>query len=231
MSFDAIKWAVDQKLPCPQKMVLLMLASHTNGHTGRCDPSLVRLADECGMSRDSLINQIKRLESSKKLTVIREKDGEINLRNKYKLHFDEGGSSSQRLGGVVAQNDQGSNPMPLGVVAQNDPKQEVKTGNKSNALAIKPPTPPKKPNSLKKRFDKHISGMPESWRKYCEEKRPGLNADEIYEDFSDHWLASAKPEASKMDWDAAFRWWVRKQFKTPREIGDEQQRERQKYML
>lgn len=88
----------------------------------------------------------------------------------------------------------------------------------------------KKPNSQKNRFAKENT-IPDSWRKYCEEKRPGLNANEIYEEFSDHWLASAQSTASKMDWDAAFRTWVRKKFKTPVEIGDEQQRQRQKYML
>ena len=120
-------WAVDQELPALQKLVLLMLANHTNGHTGRCDPSLKRLAVECGMSRDSIIRNIKRLEQSNTLSVIREKDGDINKRNYYIL----------RIPGVVADSDQGSSTQRLGVVADSDPKQEVKPVIKTTPL---PPT-------------------------------------------------------------------------------------------
>ena len=50
MSFQAMTWAVEQKVPALQKLVLLMLANRTNHETGRCTPRIKTLAEECGMS-------------------------------------------------------------------------------------------------------------------------------------------------------------------------------------
>jgi uncharacterized phage protein (TIGR02220 family) len=147
-------WAVEQKLPCAQKMVLLMLTNHANGHTGRCDPSLTRLAEECGMSRDSVMRHIKTLEENGYLTVIRQKDGEINLRNKYELNLlntkgvgadtppgvaaDSDQGTRCELLGVVAPCDQGSSTMRPRVVAPCDSNQEYKPGSKPYIKSGKP---------------------------------------------------------------------------------------------
>ena len=56
MSFQAQAWAVRQKLPCTQKMVLLMLAVRHNSDTDKCHPSHAKLADDCGLSRRSVID-------------------------------------------------------------------------------------------------------------------------------------------------------------------------------
>lgn len=39
MSFNAMAWAVRQKLPCTQKIVLMMLAERHNKDSGQCNPS------------------------------------------------------------------------------------------------------------------------------------------------------------------------------------------------
>ena len=101
MSFQAMAWAVVQKLPCKEKMVLLMLANHCNSHTGQCNPSLTLLADECGLSRDSVIRAIKKLESLELLMIDRKKAGSANLPNHYLLNL--GGSSTERLGSRTEQ--------------------------------------------------------------------------------------------------------------------------------
>ncbi|MEI6747102.1 MAG: helix-turn-helix domain-containing protein, partial [Methylococcaceae bacterium] len=94
MSFQAMTWAALQ--PCKnaaQKLVLLMLANHANGHTGQCNPSHSRLAQECCMSVSSLKVQIKELEKAGLLTIIHKvKDG-ANLPNQYALNLEAVGQN------------------------------------------------------------------------------------------------------------------------------------------
>jgi len=94
MSFQAMAWAVGQKLPMKEKFVLLMLANRTNHDTGRCDPSHRRIADDCGMSPATVKRAIKELVAGGYLSVEnRVKNGEKQP-NQYKLHLDRVGSHS-----------------------------------------------------------------------------------------------------------------------------------------
>lgn len=87
MSFQAIAWAVRQKLPAMQKIVLMMLADRHNGDTGRCDPSHDRLAEDCGMGRRTVIEQIAKLKQAGLIEVVnRTKDG-VKSSNSYKLNI------------------------------------------------------------------------------------------------------------------------------------------------
>jgi DNA-binding transcriptional MocR family regulator len=100
MSFQAMTWAIGQKLPAKEKLVLLMLANYCNSHTGQCNPSHSRLAEECGMSKNTLLAAIKSLENKQHLNVIRKKIGDVNLPNQYELHLDRG-SADIELGGAT----------------------------------------------------------------------------------------------------------------------------------
>ena len=124
MSFQAMSWAVEKKLPALQKLVLLMLANHSNGHNGRCDPSHDRLAKECGMSITALKSAVKNLEQIGLLKIVRNKIGSVNLPNQYELQLtiNKGGGASD----------------DPGVGRQTPTKQEYKPGSKTN-----PPLPPK----------------------------------------------------------------------------------------
>ncbi|MDH1234456.1 helix-turn-helix domain-containing protein [Stutzerimonas stutzeri] len=94
MSFQAMAWAVGQKLPMKEKFVLLMLANRTNYDTGRCDPSHRRIAEDCGMSPATVKRAIKELVAGGYLSVEnRVKNGEKQP-NQYKLHLDRVGSHS-----------------------------------------------------------------------------------------------------------------------------------------
>lgn len=94
MSFQAMAWAVGQKLPMKEKFVLLMLANRTNHDTGRCDPSHRRIAEDCGMSPATVKRAIKELVAQGYLSVEnRVKNGEKQP-NQYKLHLDRVGSHS-----------------------------------------------------------------------------------------------------------------------------------------
>lgn len=60
MSIDAVNWALRQPLKGCQKFVLVALAYHANSET-KCWPGLQILADECGITRSSVINHINTL--------------------------------------------------------------------------------------------------------------------------------------------------------------------------
>jgi hypothetical protein len=104
MSFQAMAWAVEQKCKCPgQKLALLMLANHANGHTGQCNPSHKRLADECSMGVSTLKNHLRDLQEAGYLTIIHKSEEGVSLPNQYLLNIDGvrqnltgGGSKSGR---------------------------------------------------------------------------------------------------------------------------------------
>ena len=98
MSFQAMAWAVRQKLPCTQKMVLMMLADRHNCDTGKCHPSHARLAEDCGLCRASVIRQISKLCDAGYIEVYaRAKDGE-RLSNQYALNFHVGVKETVKSG-------------------------------------------------------------------------------------------------------------------------------------
>ena len=83
-------WAVRQKLPCTQKIVLLMLAERHNKDTGQCNPSHDRLADDCGLSRRSVMDQVARLEEAGYIRIRHRAANNVKLPNQYVLVFSFG---------------------------------------------------------------------------------------------------------------------------------------------
>ncbi len=123
MSFEAMSWAVKQKLPALHKIVLLMLADRTNKDTGRCDPSITRLADDCGMSERSTRNAIRELEKLGLIETIHRSNEGVNLPNHYRLKI-------QDLVGVGHDMPQGTAGDAPGVGHDVPTNQEVKPVNK-----------------------------------------------------------------------------------------------------
>ncbi len=126
MSFEAMTWAVNQKCKnSSQKLVLLMLANHSNGHTGQCNPSHSLLAKECCMSVSSLKTQIKVLANNGYLSVVNKSIGKVRTSNQYVLnlsykpiesegqnlasgHFTSGGGSNSAYAKTKGCNDSDS---------------------------------------------------------------------------------------------------------------------------
>ena len=105
-----MQWAMKQKLPAMQKMVLVTLANRFNDDTGDCYPSHELLAKESGMDKRSVIRNIEKLEKSNLLSVIRTTDDKGNKNvNRYKFP-------------LVTDSHEGSDTKSLGVVAQKSHK-------------------------------------------------------------------------------------------------------------
>ncbi len=90
MSWAALAWAVRQKLPSTQKLVLIMLAERHNGDTGRCDPSHSRLAEDCGLSARSIVDQLAKLEEAGYLRALGRANGQVRMSNYYVLNLNFG---------------------------------------------------------------------------------------------------------------------------------------------
>jgi hypothetical protein len=87
MSYKATTWAWQQQLVALDKLVLLALADRHNTETGRCDPSVSRIAKDCGMSTRSVQNSIKSLQTTGLLIPTPRKVQDKNLSNLYTLHL------------------------------------------------------------------------------------------------------------------------------------------------
>lgn len=130
MSFQLMTWAVQQKCgSAATKMVLIMLANHSNGHTQQCTPRHGLLADECEMSKETLKSHLHKLEEIGLIRIVpRFADG-VQLSNQYELlasqQLQGGGGKNSPEGGVDFWGEGG---------CKNSPpyKQEVKPVNKTS---------------------------------------------------------------------------------------------------
>ena len=88
MSHAAMTWAVKQKCGSPAaKLVLMMLADHANGHTGRCNPSHRLLADEAEMSISALKVHLKKLSDKGLIVVVPVFVNGVQLPNQYDMNL------------------------------------------------------------------------------------------------------------------------------------------------
>jgi hypothetical protein len=87
MSFEAMKWAVGQKLPATQKLVLLILANRLNGSTGQCNPSIAGLAQDCSLSESACKVAIRALKERGLIEVIHQSRPSGRVANQYRLHL------------------------------------------------------------------------------------------------------------------------------------------------
>jgi uncharacterized protein YdaU (DUF1376 family) len=86
------------------------------------------------------------------------------------------------------------------------------------------PAPAPKPKTVARG-----SRLPSDWKptpedlNYCREKRPDLDPHEVAESFRDFWVSKTGPNATKLDWSATWRNWVRNQKQAPhsRSTGDQ----------
>lgn len=88
MSFEAMAWAVKQSTAnSGQKLVLLLLANHSNGHTGQCNPSHRLLAIECSMGISTLKGHIAALAQAGLITIINKFQDGVQLPNQYNINM------------------------------------------------------------------------------------------------------------------------------------------------
>ncbi len=90
-----------------------------------------------------------------------------------------------------------------------------------NQISTPTPTPlnKKNPSDSKKgtRFDLVV--MPDDWKNYCLQEIPNANAQRIFDEFRDYWIAKAGSDGVKLDWLATWRNWVRRRASDAKPTG------------
>jgi len=151
-------WAVSQKCESPgQKLVLLMLANHSNGHTGQCNPSHKRLAEECSMGVSTLKRNIASLADAGLLTIEHRTQDGVSLPNQYRL-------TPLNLGGVGPNRADGQPKSGGGVGPNRATKQEVEPGSEpigATAPLSSAKLPPCPHIVLLDLFGKHLPTLPQ----------------------------------------------------------------------
>ena len=168
MSWEATTWAVKQTPKnAAQKLVLILLANHTNGKTGQCNPSHRLLAQECCMSLSTLKVHIESLAEAGLLKIHRRFREQQQLPNQYFLlmgaeaqldpdNMDSDGVVSVVRGGRPNLGG-GSNltPTPAENAPHPSPQNSATEPGSSNLEGNQPPNPleggkkPRKPRAPK----------------------------------------------------------------------------------
>lgn len=60
-----------------------------------------------------------------------------------------------------------------------------------------------------------LTELPAHWAEFCEEHRPDLKADAVFERFRDYWTALPGTKGVKLDWCATWRNWCRNERQDP----------------
>jgi hypothetical protein len=87
MSFSAMLWVFEHKLPPVQKLVLLAIASHANNVTGRCFPKVQTIADKASITRRSVHRNLRMLEKTDLLQIERKFRGRGRQPSDYVLNM------------------------------------------------------------------------------------------------------------------------------------------------
>lgn len=109
MSFAAIKWAMNQELPCTQKMVLVSLADFHNGKNGKCNPEKDSIASRAGISKRTADDTLAKLQS-RGLIAIQSTGGRTSNQYVLNIHPDFQEPTVQELQGCDPSNH--ANPAP-----------------------------------------------------------------------------------------------------------------------
>lgn len=123
-------WAVKQKTAnAGQKLVLLLLANHANGHTGQCNPSQGLLATECCMGLSTLRRHLIDLEEQGFIQVVHKFADNMKRPNQYYLNI---GSQNQAIDHPNWMDPTSKSDVPLPPNRMIEPG--IKTSNKTNTV-------------------------------------------------------------------------------------------------
>jgi len=189
MSVEAIGYAVKADgLAATDKLVLILIANCSNADTGLCVPSQRYLAERSGLTRETVNRVVKRLEDAG------------HLRVTHQFH-DAGGKRSNHyyIGGYVTQDHIGGDAGSQPHVTQDHMKETEL--NKQNT---------KRGGARAQRLSEDWD-LPDEWATWAREERPDLDPKSVAASFKDYWISLAGSRASKRDWFAVWRNWIRKE--------------------
>lgn len=240
MSRIATDWAWSQVIkPATHKLILLSMADRADEHHC-CYPSIARLEKDTGLDRKTIQKGVAAMIESGLLTDTGKRAGATNQVRVLRLNIDEDAPQNQTVCKVAKQPkngnvpENGNNPKNgMGNVPNfgmgNDPKNGIQnqslnhpmnhippSGDSACAHTTPPPSPEPKPARAKKPKRDEPTRIPEDFAPsesnldWFASKGYAFDRDEETEKFCDYWRESNKPNAWKMDWQAAWKNWMRR---------------------
>ncbi len=210
MSVEAITWALGIKTGSPtRKVVLLCLANYAD-REGVCWPSYESLAEQCEISKNTIIRCIAALVDGGLLTreVRHTKNGK-QTSNSYTL------AMPMRQGyqvGTLPYPELWVPPLPIAMGTTYEPSLEPPLNIELGADA---PSGPKK--EVLKKAEKKGTRLVNDWQPSQSTIDTvyewGLIGDEVnweHDRFSDYWLAKTGSGSTKLDWDRTWLNWMRR---------------------
>ena len=171
MSLKLLSWAFEQDLPCAEKIVLLALADMAD-MDGKCWPSQTHLAKRCGIVRETVNRQIKKLVSAGMLRVEHRADRDGQHSNVYFVRCDAGSHVTQDH---VTKDHSARDGRSLGHVTDDHTEPSLRTFKES------PPVVPRRGTTLTD-FEKWWEGYPakigkgaaeRAWARACKQASAG----------------------------------------------------------
>lgn len=187
--------------------VAVVLAARQNKDTGRLNPSIRTIAEDCGVTDRAVRKGLRQLTDFGFLEV-RGGGGNHQNTNRYRLLF------PQPLNECTPVNN--GSPLPLNGCSATperafrqplngrSPKQGIEQGRNREERAHSAPTTPRGCRLS-------VDSLPGAWREFCQRERPDLDPDRLFDKFADHWRAQPGQKGIKADWPATWRNWVRRE--------------------
>jgi len=193
MSFKATSWALTVKgLKPATKIVLIYLSDRHNPDHG-CFPSAARLAQDCEMTERSVFTHLAELE---RLGLIskqhRTKANGIKTSNEYTLHIDENPDMKNLHNGYENISGSDMKNFHSNLVSNNLKK------NNTNVLS-------KKGSRWTENHQVEAEWIDWAIEQGLDNQQAQLEASK----FSDYWLAATGAKATKLNWFATWRNWIR----------------------
>lgn len=183
-----------------RKLVLIKLADNASDQ-GECWPSYQHIADQCEISKRSVMVHVDALCDSGLLRKeIRKGGPKGNSSNVYFLTFGSAGAAP----GVVQELHQGSESLAPGGSAGAAPR---------TSHSLESVTEPKSGSAKGSRLAADWT-IPSEWLEQSAANHPEFDQQAllaIAEDFRDYWTAKTGAQATKLDWHATWRRWMRNQ--------------------
>lgn len=236
MSRIATDWAWSQVIkPATHKLILLSMADRADEHHC-CYPSIARLERDTGLDRKTIQKGVAAMIESGLITDTGKRAGATNQVRILRLNIGEGASTNQTIHKVAKQPKNGNVP-EIGNVPKNgmgndpnfgmgnDPKNGIQNQSLNHPLNLIPPSegearapepPPPKPAKAKKPRQEEPTRIPEDFAPsesnldWFASKGYAFDRDEETEKFCDYWRESKRDNAWKMDWQAAWKNWMRR---------------------
>lgn len=224
-------------LPPPARLIMLVLADAADAESAaipeQFTPSLSELAQYSGLNRATVARHLNDLEASGWVVRVRPDvaDARANgAKTCYRLAIGSGrtvpppvvvenNQEGSRTGRLVAQNDQqGSRTQRLPVVAENDNGSRTVRPNKNSLTESSThPSPlfPSAATTPPRPRTKRGTRIPENFTvtkpmvAWAEANTPDVDGRTETERFVDYWTAKAGASATKVDWVATWRNWLR----------------------